>query len=140
MFTFISLYELVRRFLRSSWTGNQVYKYFRMLCQEVIYQHKKRIVRVCNLYRERVRSIKTGLFLFVWSVSLSSEKTVLTKWRTCQNKNNHDNNSGNRPKSGEKNPKQIESTTADEQKHKQDCWKQSVKTDSKTLQVYGEQS
>ena len=55
-----------------------------MLFQEVFCQHKKRIQRVCNLYQERVRSIKTCLFLIVASMSLSSEKTVLTKWRPCQ--------------------------------------------------------
>ena len=54
-----------------------------MLFQEVIYQHKKRIGG-CNLYRERVKSIKTGLFFIKARVSLSSEKTVLTKWRPCQ--------------------------------------------------------
>ena len=54
-----------------------------MLFQEVIYQHKKHI-GVCNLYRERVKSIKTGLFFIEARVSLSSEKTVLTKRRPCQ--------------------------------------------------------
>ena len=36
--------------------------------QEVMYQQKKHMARVSDLYRERVRSIKT----------------VLTKWRPCQ--------------------------------------------------------
>ena len=49
----------------------------------MIYQHKKHI-GVCNLYRERVKSIKTGLFFIEARVSLSSEKTVLSKWRPCQ--------------------------------------------------------
>ena len=80
-----SLCELVWRSLRLSWTGNQVYKCFRMLFQEVIYQHKKRI-GVCNLYREMVKSIKTGLFFIEARVSLSLLKTVLTKWRPCQDK------------------------------------------------------
>ena len=40
--------------------------------------------RVCNLYRERDRSIKIVLFLIVGSVSLSSGETVPTKWRPCQ--------------------------------------------------------
>ena len=39
---------------------------------------------VCNLYRERDRSIKIVLFLIVGSVSLSSGETVRTKWRPCQ--------------------------------------------------------
>ena len=37
---------------------------------------------------------------------------------------NHNNNSGNRRKSGENNPKQIKSTAADQREHKQDYWKQ----------------
>ena len=40
--------------------------------------------RVCNLYRERDRSIKIVLFLIVGSVSLSSGETVPTKWRPCR--------------------------------------------------------
>ena len=52
----------------------------------------------------------------------------------------HDNNSSYRWKSGENNPKKIESTAADEWKQQQDCWKQFVETDSKTLQAYGAQS
>ena len=40
--------------------------------------------KVCNLYRERDRSIKIVLFLIVGSVSLSSGETVPTKWRPCQ--------------------------------------------------------
>ena len=55
-----------------------------MLFQKVIYQHKKHMERVCNLYRERDRSIKIVLFLIVGSVSLSSGETVPTKWRPCQ--------------------------------------------------------
>ena len=94
---------------------------------------KKHMARVSDLYRERVRSIKTVLF-FIVSVSLLSGETVPTKWRPCQDK------SGNRGKSGESNPKQIESTAADERKHTQDCWKQFAETDSKTSQADGEQS
>ena len=33
-----------------------------------------------------VKSIKTGLFFIEARVSLSSEKTVLKKWRPCQDK------------------------------------------------------
>ena len=55
-----------------------------MLFQKVIYQHRKHMERVCNLYRERDRSIKIVLFLIVGSVSLSSGETVPTKWRPCQ--------------------------------------------------------
>ena len=43
------------------------------------------IVRVCNLYQERVTSIKTVLFLIVASVILLPGETVLTKWQSCQN-------------------------------------------------------
>ena len=45
---------------------------------------KKHMVRVCNLYREKVRSIKTIFSLIVASMSLSPEETVPTKWRPCQ--------------------------------------------------------
>ena len=55
-----------------------------MLFQKVIYQHKKHMEIVCNLYRERDRSIKIVLFLIVGSVSLSSGETVPTKWRPYQ--------------------------------------------------------
>ena len=79
--------------------------------------------------RERVTRIQTVLYLIVPTVSLSSGETVQTKWQPCQDAN-HDNNRGNRRKSGENNPKQIESPAADERKHKQDCWKQFVETDS----------
>ena len=51
-----------------------------MSIQEVIDQHKKHMERVCNLYQERVTSIKTVLFLIVASV------TVPTKWRAYQHK------------------------------------------------------
>ena len=44
---------------------------------------KKHMARVCNLYRERVRSIKTVLF-FIMNVSLLSGETVPTKGRPCQ--------------------------------------------------------
>ena len=79
-----SLCELVRRSPRSSGAGNQVDGYYRMLFQKVIYQHKKNMARVCNLYRERDRSIKIVLFLIVGSESLSSGETVPTKWRPCE--------------------------------------------------------
>ena len=55
-----------------------------MSFQEVIDQHKKHMARVCTLYRERVTSIKTVLFLIVVSVRLSSGETVPTKWRAYQ--------------------------------------------------------
>ena len=45
--------------------------------QEVMYQQKKHMARVSDLYRERVRSIKTVLFSIV-SVSLLSGETVPT--------------------------------------------------------------
>ena len=45
--------------------------------QEVIDQQKKHMRRVSNVYRERVRSIKTVLF-FIVSVSLLSGETVPT--------------------------------------------------------------
>ena len=41
------------------------------------------MARVSDLYRERVRSIKTVLF-FIVSMSLLSGETVPTKWRPCQ--------------------------------------------------------
>ena len=44
------------------------------------------MARVCNLYRERVRSNKTVLFLIVASVSSSSGETLPTKCRPCQKK------------------------------------------------------
>ena len=47
--------------------------------------HKKHMVSVCNLYQERVTSIKTVLFLIVASVILLPGETVLTKWQPCQN-------------------------------------------------------
>ena len=46
----------------------------------MIDQHKKHMARVCNLYQERVTSIKTVLFLIVASV------TVPTQWRAYQHK------------------------------------------------------
>ena len=109
-----------------------VYGYHKMLFKEVINQYKKHMARVCNLYRERVRSIKTVLFLIVASISLSSGETVLTKYRPCQNK--------------------ILTTTVAAVKNqerriqnkmkvlKQDCWKKFVETNSKISQVYGEQT
>ena len=48
-------------------------------------QHKKHMARVCNLYQERVTSIKTVLFLIVASMILLHGETVLTKWQPCQN-------------------------------------------------------
>ena len=48
-------------------------------------QKKKHMARVCDLHRERVKSIKTVLF-FIVSVSLLSGETVPTKWRPCQDK------------------------------------------------------
>ena len=45
--------------------------------QEVMYQQKKHMARVSDLYRERVRSIKTVLF-FIVSVSLLSGEAVPT--------------------------------------------------------------
>ena len=81
-----SLSKQVRRSLRSSGPGSQVYGYYRMSFQEEMNQHKKLMVRVCNLHREKVRSIKTIFFLTVASMSLSSEETVPKKWRPCQDK------------------------------------------------------
>ena len=46
--------------------------------QEVIDQQEKDMARVSNLYRERVRSIKTVLF-FIVSLSLLSGETVPTR-------------------------------------------------------------
>ena len=46
--------------------------------QEVMYQQKKHMARVSDLYRERVRSIKTVMF-FIVSVSLLSGETVPTR-------------------------------------------------------------
>ena len=57
-----------------------------MLLQEVLNQRKQHMARVCNLYRERVRSNKTVLFLIVASMSLSSGETLPTKCRPCQKK------------------------------------------------------
>ena len=51
--------------------------------QEVMYQQKRHMARVSDLHRERVRSIKTVLFL-IMSVSLLVGETVPTKWRPCQ--------------------------------------------------------
>ena len=42
---------------------------------------KKHMVGVCNLYRERIKSIKTVLF-FIVRVSLLSRETVLTSYWT----------------------------------------------------------
>ena len=81
---FFSLSKQVRRSLRSSGPGSQVYGYYRMSFQEEMNQHKKLMVRVCNLHREKVRSIKTIFFLIAASMSLSSEETVPKKWRPCQ--------------------------------------------------------
>ena len=81
-----SLSKQVSRSLRSSGPGSQVYGYYRMSFQEEMNQHKKLIVRVCNLHREKVRSIKTIFFLIAASMSLSSEETVPKKWRPCQDK------------------------------------------------------
>ena len=81
-----SLSKQVRRSLRSSGPGSQVYRYYRMSFQEEMNQHKKLMVRVCNLHREKVRSIKTIFFLIAASMSLSSEETVPKKWRPCQDK------------------------------------------------------
>ena len=81
-----SLSKQVRRSLRSSGPGSQVYGYYRMSFQEEMNQHKKLMVRVCNLHREKVRSIKTIFFLIAASMSLSSEETVPKKWRPCQDK------------------------------------------------------
>ena len=81
-----SLSKQVRRSLKSSGPGSQVYGYYRMSFQEEMNQHKKLMVRVCNLHREKVRSIKTIFFLIAASMSLSSEETVPKKWRPCQDK------------------------------------------------------
>ena len=81
-----SLSKQVRRSLRPSGPGSQVYGYYRMSFQEEMNQHKKLMVRVCNLHREKVRSIKTIFFLIAASMSLSSEETVPKKWRPCQDK------------------------------------------------------
>ena len=89
------------------------------------------MTRVCNLYHGRVRTIQTVLFLIVASMSLSGE-TVVTKWRPCQEEI--------MTKTGENNPKKIANTAANEQKHKQDSWKQFVEPNSKMSQAYGEQS
>lgn len=83
-----------------------------MSIQEVIDQHKKHMARVCNLYQERVTSIKTVLFLIVASV------TVPTKWRAYQHK------IMTTTAATDENPKQIKSTAADQREHKQDYWKQ----------------
>ena len=85
-FRVFSLSKQVRRSLRSSGPGSQVYGYYRMSFQEEMNQHKKLMVRVCNLHREKVRSIKTIFFLIAASMSLSSEETVPKKWRPCQDK------------------------------------------------------
>lgn len=49
----------------------------------VIDQQKKHMARICNLYRERVKSIKTLLF-FIVSVGLLSGGTVLTTRKKSQ--------------------------------------------------------
>ena len=48
--------------------------------QEVMYQQKKHMAKASDLYRERIRSIKTVLF-FIVSVSLLSGETVPTTER-----------------------------------------------------------
>ena len=48
--------------------------------QEVMYQQEKHMAKVSDLYRERIRSIKTVLF-FIVSVSLLSGETVPTTER-----------------------------------------------------------
>ena len=82
---FFSLCELVRCTLRSSGPGSQGYGCYRMSFQKVIYQNKKHMAGVCNLYQERVRRIKTVLFLIIASMTLTGE-TVPTKWWPCQDK------------------------------------------------------
>ena len=75
-----SLCKLLRRSLNSSGLGSEVYKYYRMSFQEVIDQPKKKnkhMARVCNRYRERVRSSKTVL-LFIVSVRSLFGGTVPT--------------------------------------------------------------
>ena len=57
-----------------------------MSFQEEMNQHKKLMVRVCNLHREKVRGIKTIFLLIAASMSLSSEETVPKKWRHYQDK------------------------------------------------------
>ena len=75
--------------------------------------------RLCRTNRVQTQDKeKAKIVYFVISLQLNQE---LSTWR-CKN-----------------NPKQTESTAAGEQKHKQDCWKKFVNTDSKTSQVYGEQ-
>ena len=51
--------------------------------KKCLISEKKHMVRVCNLYRERIRSIKTVLF-FIVRVSLlhESRETVLTSYWT----------------------------------------------------------
>ena len=134
---FFSFCELVRRSLRSSGPATQVCGYYKMLFQ-VINQHKKHMARVCNLYRERVRSIKTVLFLIIASVSLSSEETVPTKCRPCQKKSWQQQ--WQQLKIRRKESKTKWKYWADELKQKQNCWKQFVETNSKTSQVGWEQT
>ena len=85
-FRVFSLSKQVRRSLRSSGPWSQVYGYYRMSFQEEMNQHKKLMVRVCNIHREKVRGIKTIFFLIAASMSLSSEETVPKKWRHYQDK------------------------------------------------------
>ena len=72
-------------------------------------------------------------------MSLSSGETVPTKWRPCQDEI-MTRKEATVKKERETNPKQTESTAADECKHKQGCWKQFVETHSTTSEVYGQQS
>lgn len=95
------------------------------------------MARVCNLYRGRVRTIRTVLFLIVASASLSGE-TVVTKWRPCQEEIM--TKTGATIKNRRKQLKKTANTAANEQKHKQDSWKQFVEPNSKMSQAYGEQS
>ena len=81
---------------------------------------KKHMARVSDLYRERVRSIKTVLHVLHREREFIVYRNSSDKVATLPG-HSHDNTSGNRGKSGESNPKQIESTTADERKHTQDC-------------------
>ena len=63
--------------------GSWDYGNYRMSFSRSDASAKKHMARVSDLYRERVKSVKTVLF-FIVSVSLLSVETVLTKWRPCQ--------------------------------------------------------
>ena len=104
--------------------------------QEVIDQQKKHMRRVSNVYRERVRGIKTVLFFIG---SLLSGETVPTKWRPCQDKimTTPAATVENQEKTIQNKLKVLQLTNENTNKI---AGSNLLNSDSKTSQAYGEQS